>query len=123
MSLRPNLVSSQAPQTKKGPFPRIAPTSSEFLNTFDVSGQKLEQPGDEQKRTPAGKEILSQRSLLLNRISNNSRGRPGAEPVSFGVRRVPRKFVQSAKRGPRNKDGRNKPVNQPIAAPPRTSGK
>ncbi len=88
-------------------FPRIGHSSSEFLNDFGIAGQKLEQPGDEQKRTPAGKEILSQRARLLNRISQE--GRPNAGPTTFGVQPVPRKFVQSAKRGPKSR-GRHPPI-------------
>lgn len=82
-------------QQSRAHSPRVLPSTSEFLLTLPVGNQRLDQPGDEQKRTPQGKEILSQRARILNKEKHEARG--VKEKQSYGPKPAPKKFVRAAK--------------------------
>lgn len=84
-----------APRSRES-FPRVLPTTSEFLESAPIGGQKYSVPGDPQKLTPQGKYILSSRAKLLNKIGNDKRNN-SSNPATFGLREIPRRVGPSAK--------------------------
>lgn len=85
-------------------FPRILPTTTEFLQTAPFADQKevaANVGGDDQKRTPEGKPILSTRARLLHRRQHQDRRGGLPEPAYVGDRPLPRSLAPAAtsKRG------------------------
>ena len=83
------------------PFPRILPSTSEYLNTAPVRGQKTVAEavgGDDTKRYPGGKPILSARAQLLHRRGQQERDVRERMP-SYQPRPLPAKFHASARTG------------------------
>jgi hypothetical protein len=93
-------MASVAP-LRQAMFPRIVPTTSEFLQTVPFSGQKpvdVDVGGDDTKRTPAGKPIVSARALLLSRRLHQDRHVGGRDTASLNMPRpLPRRLTPTAK--------------------------
>lgn len=95
-------------------YPRIVDSTSDFVGSLPFAGQRLDEQGDPQKKTPSGKSIISQRARLLRRQTDEQRTsrapfafkghttNPRSGPFGFETSSNASKFVPTAKVGKGN---------------------